>query len=119
MMLLYQQIYRVTAGGYKNIHFLFAYKPFVLSLNNSGTYGGFLGIGKALGFKSLAQLLDTYTVIISDKGGGNAGNNRCARLYKHLYPFGLVCNFFCVLGAYNKALTAQNALIADNMCLIA
>ena len=47
-----------------------------------------------------------------------ADHDGVAALEKYLYFLGLIRDLLCILGTYDKALAAQNALITDDICLI-
>ena len=115
---LYQKIDGMTAGGDDNIVLLLAKHSLIFGLNDGGADCGFLNVGKAELLKCLTHCINSNTVVICNKGGSKADDDRIAALDQNSDLFRAVHDLLCVLGAHNKAMTAQNALIADNMGLV-
>ena len=91
---------------------------FIFGFYDGGTKGSFLDTGKAQLFQRLFHAVDTNTRIIGNKGRGNAGIDRHTRLNQNFNFFGFIHNLLGVLRADNKALTAKNTFVANNMRLI-
>ena len=68
--------------------------------------------------KCLTHCINSNTVVVCNKGGGKADDDRISTPDQNSDLFRAVRDLLCVLGAHNKAMTAQNALIADNMGLV-
>jgi hypothetical protein len=66
----------------------------------------------------LTHRFNSDTVIIRDKGRRKADNDRVAALKQNSCLFGTVYYLFGILRAHNKATSAQNTLITDDMGLI-
>ena len=118
-MLLDQQIHRMAAGGYDNIPLIFPEHALILGFYHGSAQGRFLHIRKAQLLQRLAHSFDAYAFVVGNKGRGQADDHRVAALQQHPHLFGAVYDLLGVLGADHKAMAAQNALVADNMSLVA
>ena len=119
IVFLDEQIDRMAAGGDDHIAVFVAHHPFVFCLDNRRTDRCFLYICEAEFAKSLAHGTDSYTFVICNEGRRKTDVDRCARLKKHLDLFGFVYDLLGVLWTYDKALTAHDAVRADDVCLVA
>ena len=109
----------MTAGGDDYIVRLLPYHSFIFLFNYRCADRSFLNIVKAELLESLPHCADTHALVVCNKRRSKADKNGIAALQKHLNLFCLVNDLLCVLRTDNEALTAQNALIADDMRLIA
>ena len=115
---LYQKIDGMTTGGDDNIVLLLAKHSLIFGLNDRSTDSGFLYVSEAEFFECLTHCFNSNAVIVSNKGRSKADDNRITALDQYSDLFRAVHDLLCVLWAHNKAMTAQNALIADNMGLV-
>ena len=117
-MLLNQQVDRVTAGGDDNIPSVFLQHPFVFFLDNGCTDCGFFHIIESELFERFTHGIDADSMVIGKERRRKADDYRFASLKKNFYLFQLTCDFFCILRTHNKALSAENTFISDNVRLI-
>ena len=118
VVFLDQQIDRMTAGGDDDIPILLAEHPLILVFDDGGADGGLLHVEKAQLFQGSAHGFDTDPFIVGDKGGSQADHHGIAALEEDSGLLGAVYDLLGVLGTNNKTMTAQNALIADDMGLV-
>ncbi len=118
-VLLNQQIDRMAAGGNQDITISLSENALIFGFDNRHTNSSFFHISKAKLFQCFPHSADAGAVIICRKGGRKADDNRAAALEQNFYLFGFVHDFLCILRTYNKALTAQNTFVSDDMRLIA
>ena len=108
----------MTARRNHDIALFLFQQLFVFLFNDSRADCRFLNIEKSELFEGFAHSFNADALIIRGKGRRKAYINGRAALQKNLYLFGIVLNLLCVLRADNKALSAENALVSDNMRLI-
>ena len=109
----------MTAGRNDNVSFFLCEYSFIFVFDDGCTDCGFFNIKEAELLKCRTHGIDARTVIVCNERGSKAHNNGITALDKHLCFFDLVHDFLCILRTHNKALTAENGLIAYNMRLIA
>ena len=114
-----EQINRWTAGGNNKILVRFHYHAVIFPFHHRCAQGSFFRIIKAQFFQGLPQFFYSAAGIIGNEGRGQAGYHRCAALQHHTHLAGLIHNLLGLLRAYHKALPAHNALILDDIGLIA
>ena len=117
-VLLYEQIYRMTAGGDDDISLILVYHSFIFVFNDSSAYRGLLNVKEAEFFKCAAHRVNAYSVVICNEGGCKADYNGVARLKKNSHFLYTVCNFLCILWALYNAVTAENTLVSYDVCLV-
>ena len=113
-----QQIDRMTAGGDDDIPIFLFEHPLILVFDDGGTDGGLLHVEKAQLFQGTAHGSNADPFIVGDEGGSQADHHGIAALEQDAGLLGAVHDLLGVLGTNNKTMTAQNALIADDMGLI-
>lgn len=80
---------------------------------------GLLGVEKAELLERFAHRVYAHALIVCNERRSEADNDRVAALEQDFYFFGLVNYLLCILRTYDKALTAEDTFVADNICLIA
>ena len=109
----------MAAGGDDNIPFFLTKHTFVFGLDDGCTYGGLLYPVKAKLFERRTHRFNGSARVICYKGWRKADCHGTFTLDEHLRNRYVISDFFCVLRADNKALTAQDTFICDNVSLIA
>ena len=117
-ILLYEQIDGVAARGYDDISLFFSQKSVILVFDDGCAQRGFLDVRKTELFERGAHGVDAHSLIVCDEGRRKRHVNGIG-LQKHSDFFGFVDDFLCVLRTHDEAVSAQNALVADNVRLIA
>ena len=118
-ILLYEEVDGMTAGG--NQHVLSAFRQYMLifPLDNRSADRRLLGVGKSDFSERLAKLVDSHILIIGDERRRNARDDRFSAAQQCAHKLRAVRDLLRILGTYDKALTAKNTLIADDIRLIA
>ena len=119
VILLNQQVDRMAAGGNHNVPVASFEHVFILGLYDRRADGGLLRAGEAQRLQRRVHILDAAVVIVGGEGGRQRNVYRLPALQKHLHALGVVDDFLRVLRAYHEAVAAQDALVADDMRLIA
>ena len=118
-ILLDQQVDRVAAGGNQQIGLVFRELALIFLLDDGCADGGFLDVAEAQLDQRLAHRLDAHAVVVGHEGGGQADIDVLAALQHDLDLFALADDLLGVLRTDHEAVTAQYALVSDNMRLIA
>ena len=113
-----KQVYRMTAGRNYNVAMFVCEQLFVFGLDNRSSDRGLLDIIETELLYSLAHRFDADAVVIGNERRSEADVYRRARLQQYPRPLCFVDDFFRILRAHDKALTAHYTFIADYMSLI-
>ena len=113
-----QKIDGMAAGGDDDISVLFAKNSIVFIFHDGCADCRFFNVVKSELFERAAHGLNSHALIVGDKGGSEADYNRVAALEKDTSLFGSVHDLLGVLRANNKAMAAENTLVADDMSLV-
>ena len=89
----------------------------VLVFDDGCAKSRFLDVGKSQLFEGFAHRVYAHALVVCDKGRREADVNGIG-LQKHFDFFGFVDDFLCVLRTHDETMSAQNALVADNVRLI-
>ena len=117
-ILLYEQVYSVATRRYDYISLFLSQKSVVLVFDDGCAQSRFLNVGKTQLFEGFAHRVYAHALVVCDKGRREADVNGIG-LQKHFDFFGFVDDFLCVLRTYDETMSAQNALVADDVRLIA
>ena len=91
---------------------------FVLIFDNGRADSRFFDGSKTELFQCLLHRPDTHTLVVGNETGRKAYVHGRTRLYKHARFFQFAADLLGVLRTYYETLTAQNALVADNVRLV-
>lgn len=117
VILLHKRIDRVAACGNDDALPTLFNNLFVFGLDDGRTYGGLLYPVKAKLFERRTHRFDGRARVICYKGWRKADCHGTFTLDEHLRNRYVISDFFCVLRTYDKALTAENALVFYDMRL--
>ena len=117
IVLFHQGVDRVAAGGDDDLLPALRDDFFVFGLDDGRTYGGLLYSVKAKLFERRTHRFDGSARVICYKGWRKADCHGTFTLDEHLRNRYVISDFFCVLRTYDKALTAENALVFYDMRL--
>ena len=113
-----KQVNAVAARGNKNRGMLFFEDLFVTGFNDGSADGGFFDSGKTESHKSFAHAGNTDTAEVSDERWGKADVDRAAGGNQLTGMVEVTADFLGILRADNKAMSAENAFVADNVGLV-
>ena len=119
IIFLDKKVYGMAARRDNNVAFVVLDHSFVFVFDDCRADCRFFHVEKAQFFQGFSHAFYADVFIISDERRRKADVNGIARLNKDFRLFDFGRNFFCVLRTYDEALPAQNALVADNVRLIA
>ena len=119
VVFLNQQVNAMATGGNEHVALFLLEDALVLALYDGCAQRGFFRIGKAQGFEGFSHALDAHALVVGGKGRREAGDHRRAGLQQHAHLFGFIHDFLGVLRADHKALAAQDALVANDIGLVA
>ncbi len=91
------------------------YHVLIFCLDYCCADSGLLGVEKAELLERFAHRIYAHALIVCNERRSKADNDRVAALEQDFYFFGLVNYLLCILRTYNKALSAHNTFVADNM----
>ena len=114
-----QQIDRRTAGGNDDVPIALRCHAVIFPFNNRGAQRSLLSIGKAQLLQRFPQLLYSAAGIISKERGRQTGDHRRTALQHHPHLIHLADDLLGVLRTNHKALSAHDAFILNDICLIA
>ena len=117
-ILLDQQIDAVAAGGNQNVPVLFLQHAVIFPFDLGRAQRGFFRIRESQLLQAFPHAFDADAVVVGDKGRCKRRDDRGAALNQHLHLFGLINDFLRVLGTDNKAVSAENAFVSDDMRLV-
>ena len=109
----------MAAGGDDDIVGRRIDEAVVFPLDDGGADGCLFNVVEAELLERFAHRADAGALVIGDKGGGQADDDRRIGLQQHLDLFGLIDDLLGVLRTDNKALTAHDALVANDVSLVA
>ena len=108
----------MAAGGDNYISFLLVEHTLVFGLNYGCADSSLLNVKEAELLERAAHRFDTHTLIVCNEGWSKAYNNGGSALKKYASLFRSVNYLLCILRANNEAMTAKDAFVADDVCLI-
>ena len=114
-----EQVDRVAAGGDNDISRVAVNHMLIFCLDYCCADSGLLGVEKAELLERFAHRVYAHALIVCYERRSKADDDRVAALEQDFYFFGLVNYLLCILRTYDKALTAEDTFVADNICLIA
>ena len=117
-VLFHKQIHRVADRGYDDILCALSYLPLILTLDYRCTDGGLLGVGKAESFQGLAHGIYAAIIPNGEERRRNACDNGRTAVDERTHRASVVDYLLCLLRTYDKALAAEDALVAYDMCLM-
>lgn len=108
----------MAAGGDQHVRLLLAEDALIFALDHCCADGRLLHVGKAEPLERLAHPVDADARIVCGEGGRKADIDRRAAEQKDLCLLRLVDDLLGVLRTDDEALTAENAVLADDVRLI-
>ena len=92
--------------------------PHILTLDYRCTDGGLLGVGKAESFQGLAHGIYAAIIPNGEERRRNACDNGRTAVDERTHRASVVDYLLCLLRTHDKALAAEDALVAYDMCLM-
>jgi len=117
-VLLDHQVHGGTAGGDDNLHFTLCDQRLILPLDKRRTQRGFLRSKEAQLFKRRFHPGNADARKGCGEGGGDACDHGRGRLKQAFCPRGVVAHDLGILGTNEEALSAEDALVRDNLRLV-
>ena len=117
-MLFDKQVQRRAGRGYDNILLCLAQQPLVFALYYRRAYGGLLGVGEAKLDERLANRVCSAALPAGIDGRVKARYYGRFSLEHHADSLSIVNDLLCLLRTDDKALAAQDTLVAYYMRLM-